>query len=321
MLRWSVVSLLAATILSGGCAGPETGTDLPGTLEADRIDLRADAAERILAQPTREGDTIAAGDLVLQLDATRANLRLAVEQADLDRVMALRDEVVAGSRREDLRQARAQQESVAARSAQAKAEYDRAQQLRARGLLSSQDLDRARRSSESLAGELAAARAAYERLAAGSRDEQVAAAQAAVAAAEARLAVTRHEISRHEIRAPRAGRLDVLPFRAGDQPRVGDVVASIVIDGTAHARVYVPARWRAALSPGQSVPVAVSGLAVPLEGRVRSIASEAAFTPYFALHGDDAERLSYLVEVALPEAVVADLPLGVPVTVRVERRP
>ena len=44
------------------------------------------------------------------------------------------------------------------------------------------------------------------------------------------------------------------------------------------------------------------------------IRSEPAFTPYYALTGKDAARLSYLAEVSL-DRDAADLPAGVPVRV------
>jgi len=47
------------------------------------------------------------------------------------------------------------------------------------------------------------------------------------------------------------------------------------------------------------------------------IRSEPSFTPYYALSGRDAERLSYLAEITLDKSG-ADLPAGVPVRVEFE---
>ncbi len=50
------------------------------------------------------------------------------------------------------------------------------------------------------------------------------------------------------------------------------------------------------------------------------IRSEPVFTPYYALVGEDATRLSYLAEVALaPDQ--ADLPAGLPVQVELGGTP
>ena len=48
-------------------------------------------------------------------------------------------------------------------------------------------------------------------------------------------------------------------------------------------------------------------------GKVRMIRSEPTFTPYFALSGDDATRLSYLAEIALGTDA-KDMPQGFPLS-------
>ena len=51
---------------------------------------------------------------------------------------------------------------------------------------------------------------------------------------------------------------------------------------------------------------------VALLGKVRMIRSEPSFTPYYALTGEDAARLSYLAEIALGKDA-SKLPAGLPV--------
>ena len=81
-----------------------------------------------------------------------------------------------------------------------------------------------------------------------------------------------------------------------------------------YARVYLPQALRNRLKVGDTVRVHVEGgRPADYAGRVRMIRSEPSFTPYYALSGRDAERLSYLAEIALDKA--ADLPAGVPVRV------
>jgi HlyD family secretion protein len=65
---------------------------------------------------------------------------------------------------------------------------------------------------------------------------------------------------------------------------------------------------------GDAARVFVDGRDAPLAGRVRMIRSEPSFTPYYALIGEDAARLSYLAEVALGKDASA-LPAGLPARV------
>jgi HlyD family secretion protein len=76
----------------------------------------------------------------------------------------------------------------------------------------------------------------------------------------------------------------------------------------------VPEQQRATMHVGDSVRVRVEGLDKAYAGRIRSVRGEPAFTPYFALSGKDAARLSYLAEVQL-DTDAATLPAGLPVRV------
>src|SRR3546814_5087908 len=90
----------------------------------------------------------------------------------------------------------------------------------------------------------------------------------------------------------------------------------MLVGDAPHARVYVPEPLRAGVAVGQRARVFVGaddGEQV-FEGTVRMIRSEPTFTPYYALIGDDAARLSYLAEIQLDEDAGA-LPAGLPVRV------
>ena len=107
--------------------------------------------------------------------------------------------------------------------------------------------------------------------------------------------------------------MDSLPYKLGDQAPVGSPLAILLVGATPYARVYVPEPLRAGVHVGDAASVSVAG-AAPVRGTVRMIRSEPVFTPYYALSGRDAERLSYLAEITLDQAD-ADLPAGVPVRV------
>ena len=112
--------------------------------------------------------------------------------------------------------------------------------------------------------------------------------------------------------APRAGHVDSLPYKLGDQAPVGSPLAILLVGDSPYARVYVPEPMRATVKVGQAARVFVDGRETAINGHVRMIRSEPSFTPYYALSGRDAERLSYLAEIAL-DKTGADLPAGVPV--------
>ena len=125
------------------------------------------------------------------------------------------------------------------------------------------------------------------------------------------LKLTRERLT---VRAPRAGRVDALPFKPGDQPPVGAELVSMLVGDTPYARVFVPAPQRPQLAIGSRFEVHVQGVDTPFPATLRSIRSEPSFTPYYALAGDDASRLVYRAELVLEGEGVADLPAGLPLT-------
>jgi HlyD family secretion protein len=294
------------------CAHPPA--QVLGTVEWDRISLPAPVSERIASVSTHDGETVAQGQTVMVLETARTQARMDAARAEVVRLQRALEELRTGPRPEDIEQARAKlrgAESVATNSHQALA---RTQALVARKVLPRADLDSAVAQAGSADAEVNAAQQALATLLHGSRSEDIAQAQAAVASAQAQADAVAVDLQRTRIDAPRAGRIDSLPYKPGDQPPVGAPLAIELIGDAPYARVYVPEPLRARVHVGDAANVVVDGRKGALTGHVRAIHAEPGFTPYYALNGEDAARLSYLAEIALgPDA--KDLPVGVPVHV------
>ena len=319
MKRLSTLILMVAGL--GACS-----RDVPqalGSLEFDRITLPAPAAERIVAIEVREGDRVAAGQVLLRLEATRTQSTTAASQAEAQRQREMLLELEAGPRSEAIAQARAQLAAVEASARDARAYYARLQPLGARKLVAAADVDRARAAAGSADAQVRAARAALSELEHGTRGERVAQGEAAVRAAEAQATAQQVTLDKLRVVAPRAGIVDSLPFKLGDQAPVGAPLAILLAGDAPYARVYVPEPIRVDVKVGDSARVFVHGREVDgrehaLAGKVRMIRSEPGFTPYFALIGKDAARLSYLAEIELTGTDARSLPAGLPVRVEFE---
>ncbi|MBQ4856461.1 HlyD family efflux transporter periplasmic adaptor subunit [Rhodanobacter sp. B2A1Ga4] len=285
-----------------------------GTLEFDRITLPAPAAERIVAVDVREGEQVKVGQPLLQLDPAHTRAQLAAAEAQLQQQRELLAELETGPRREDIAKARANLVAAQAQAREARAYYARLAPLKGNGYVAAADLDRARAAAGNADGQAAAAQAALDELLHGTRPEQLAQAQAAVAAAQAQVDAQQVLLGKLSLVAPRAGRIDSLPYRLGDQAPVGAPLAILLAGDAPYARIYVPVQQRAGMHVGDAIDVFVAGREKSYAGKLRMIRSEPDFTPYYALIGDDAARLSYLAEVALG-ADAAELPAGLPVRV------
>lgn len=306
---WSCLLLLGASI--GGCA--DEAPQVLGTLEYDRVSLPAPAAERIVSIAVREGDRVAVGAVLLSLERTRTEAQADAARADAQRQREALAELEAGTRDEQLAQARAQLDAAQAQARDARAYHERLRPLGQRTLVAAADVDRALAATRSADAQVATARARLDELVHGARVEAVAQARAAVGAADARTVVQQVTLDKLVVTAPRAGRIDSLPYKLGDQAPIGAPLAILLVGDAPHARVYVPEPMRANVKIGDRATVHVDGRKQSYPGRVRAIRSEPVFTPYYALSGRDASRLSYLAEIALEGEV--DLPAGLPARV------
>jgi HlyD family secretion protein len=305
-------ALAALALLAlAGCSRQEP--QVLGTLEWDRITLPAPVAEKIVAIDVKEGQRVVAGARLLQLEATRTRSQLEAAQAQARQSGEALAELRAGPRAEQIAQARASLSAAQAQATEARAYYAPLRPLGERKLVAVADVDRARAAAGNADGQVRAAQAVLDELLHGTRTERLAQGEAAAAAAQAQAAVQSATLEKLDVTAPRAGRVDSLPYRLGDLAPVGAPLAILLVGDAPYARVYVPERLRAGVKPGQAARVFIDGRDGSLGGHVRMVRSEPVFTPYYALSGDDAARLSYLAEIVLDAPT--DLPAGVPVRV------
>src|SRR5688572_26850383 len=307
--RVPLTALLACATLAG-CEEPGSAPIL-GTLEWDRVAVTAELAEPVLHWAVAEGDRVEAGTAILALDARRQDARIAEAESDLAASEARLAELANGATIETIDAARANLAGARAAQADAETEYTRVAELRKRELVAQSGVDQALAARNQRRAETQAADAQLRELTRGTRPEQVEQATASVAAARAALDTLKLTRERLTVRAPRSGRIDALPFRAGDQPPVGAELVSMLVGEAPYARVFVPAPRRTEVKAGMRFEVRVEGIAAPFMATLRSIRSEPSFTPYYALAGDDASRLVYRAELLLENAAgVAELPAG-----------
>jgi len=307
--RVALLCLLAA------CGRDPGAVAAVGTLERDRIELTAEADEPIVSVQVRQGDAVAAGDVVLALDPQRLTAQVARAQALRDELHARLAELDRGPRAERIREARARLAEAESAAQNAKREFERANELERHEFESAARRDSLRSQRDQASARREQARATLEELERGTTSEELDQARGALAAADAALTDVQVRLERLTVRAPRPGRVDALPFELGERPPPGAVVAVLLAADPPYARVYVPEAVRARISTDTRARVRVAGRDGELEGRVRELAHDAAFTPYFALTQYDRGRLAYLAEVEVTGPGLDDLPTGVPVEV------
>ena len=308
-----IVACLAAIALAA-CDNSDNLDIIVGELASDRIELVAEVNEPIVEILVAEGETVTAGQLILRQDDTRASARLREAEAAVAQARARLDELVRGPRQEQIAQARANLAGAKREIEFRRAQFQRAKDLLEKALASPETRDRAKAELDAADANLDLRRAQLEELLAGTTVEELAQAEQALSQAEARRDSALLDVERLRLTATVAGLFDSRLFEVGERPPAGQPVAVILGGQQPYARVYIPERLRARVRPGTDARVAVDGIDAPISGRVRWVAHEAAFTPYFALTERDRGRLTYLAKIDLEEQQER-LPDGVPVEV------
>lgn len=305
---------LAVLAMLMGCAADENPYLVVGELASDRHELSAEVSEPIRAIAIAEGDTVKAGQVLIEQDSTRATARVAEAEAALAQQQARLDELVRGPRSEQITAARASVEGATRELEFRQSEIKRIREIHARGLASPDQLDKAGAALDAAQANRKLHLAQLEERLAGTTVEELAQAEQAVKQAAARRDGIQIDLDRHTLQSPVAGIVDSRLFELGERPNPGQTIIVVLGGRQPYARVYVPEALRVRVTPGSKVLVLVDGIETPLDGRVRWVASEPAFTPYYALTERDRGRLSYVAKVDI--SIDGErLPDGVPVDV------
>jgi HlyD family secretion protein len=285
-----------------------------GTLERDRIAHTATVSEIITDLPIKTGSRVKKGMVLVKLDDTLQIALVNKAQAQVAQAQANLDKAHNGARAEEVAAAQAQVARAKAALVRSKANYVRAQSLIKSNLTSQETLDSALATRDENLAELSNVEEQLLQLVNGTRIEDLAIAEAVLAMNMAVLASEKKKLSDLTITAKRDGILDNLPWNLGERVTLGSPVAVVLAGETPFARVYIPEPYRISVKIGDQLMVKVDGLAQSLEGKVRWISTEPAFTPYYALNQAERANLMYLAEIILPDSAI-DLPNGIPAQV------
>lgn len=314
MMKIQALLLPAIALLIAACSDTPNDNRVVGELASDRLELVAEVNEPILEILVAEGETVTAGQLLMRQDDSRAQARLAESDAAVQQAGARLDELVRGPRQEQISQARANLDGATRDVTFREAEFQRARDLLEKELASPEFRDRAKAQLDAANANLDLRRAQLQELLAGTTVEELAQAEQSLKQAEARRENARIDVDRHLLHAPANGLFDSRLFEPGERPAAGQPVAIVLGGEQPFARIYVPERLRVRVTPDVEARIHIDGLDDTVPGRVRWVASEAAFTPYFALTERDRGRLTFLAKVDI--TVNRDrLPDGVPVEV------
>jgi HlyD family secretion protein len=250
-----------------------------GTVEATEVvDVTARIGGRVARVTAREGDTVAAGQLLAQLETSELRAQLRQAQAGLDAARARLTLLQQGARPQEKAQAGAAVDQAKANAETAKANYERMQMLFETGAISKAQLDAAKLQMDVAQSQLEAARQQESLVHAGARAQELEMARAQVNQAQAAVSMIRLQIANASITAPLSGTLTRRGINPGEvaTPAVGSLstpLFTIARITTVYATLDVSETDLGRIRLGQPVAVRVDSFPGRLfQGTVRDIA-------------------------------------------------
>jgi HlyD family secretion protein len=319
MKRHARATLILAAVSAIPGAACRKGDDpglivASGHVEATEVLVSTKVAGTVESLAVDEGATVSVGQELARIDTTDTRLALdaaRAERAQADAELRLR---LAGSRVEDVGEARAQVARAEVDLDGAQKDLDRMEGLLAAGSGTTKTRDDARTRRDAARAALDAARERLKRLETGFRAEEKDAARARLQAADARIAQLGQQLRDAVIASPVAGVVTEKLAEKGELAARGTGIVVVTDLAGAWLNAYVAEPDLARLRLGQEAEVATDD-GQARGGRVSFVASRAEFTPKNVQTRDERVKLVYRVKVALENADGLFKP-GMPATAR-----
>ncbi|WP_081479235.1 efflux RND transporter periplasmic adaptor subunit [Acidiphilium multivorum] len=274
---------------------------------------------RITRIAVQEGARVRRGELLATLDDTSYAAALAQAEAAMANRKATLARMLAGSRPEEIAQAKATMDALKAQADNDGRVYRRLESLSRKSAASLQDRDNAQAAFLAARDQYQASRQAYLLAVKGPRAEDIAAARAAWREAAAAVALARRNLDETKLHAPANGVIEDRILEPGDMASPATPVFTIALPSPLWVRAYVPEAELGRLRPGMTASVSTDSFpGTRYRGWIGYISPTAEFTPRTIESPELRTALVYRIRVYVCDPR-GQLRLGMPATVRIDK--
>ncbi|WP_373500752.1 efflux RND transporter periplasmic adaptor subunit [Desulfococcus sp.] len=292
-----------------------------GNVDIREVALAFNGSERIAAIRVEEGQAVRKGDLLAELETRRLTLAVERNAARVEAQARLVEKLLAGTRKEEILQARAQAEAVRQRAESARRTYERLRPLAAGNLASRDRIDTAKALADSENASLTAAVERLNQAERGPRKEDIASARATLRVLAAELDISRQNLADANLVASDDGVIRNRILEPGDMASPGRPVLTLALTDPVWVRTYVSETDLGRIHPG--MPATVKTDSFPdkdYPAWIGYISPTAEFTPKTVETADVRTHLVYQVRVFVCNPA-NELRLGMPATVVIPLHP
>lgn len=292
---------------------------LYGTIDIRDAGLAFTEQERIDAVLVEEGDKVEAGQVLARLKTDRLEAQIQEVNAKIAAQQEVVNRLKAGSRSQEIAQARAQVAAAKANVQNADGNYQRIQKTSGTGATSDQALDDSKSRLAVAQANLKVAENALALALEGPRKEDIAAAESSLEALKSALSLLNVRLSEMTLTAPAAGIIQTRILEQGEMAGPAKPVLTLALTDPKWARVFVSEPDLGKISNGMAAKVFSDSFpGDAIEGWIGFISPTAEFTPKAVQTEELRTKLVYEVRVFVKDPD-DKLRLGMPVTVIVEK--
>lgn len=296
------------------------GTELTlhGNIDIRDADLAFNEQERIARVLVEEGDQVSKGQILARLQTNRLQAQIRETAAQVAAQQEVVKRLVAGTRRQEIDQARAEVAAAKARVRNSKLRFDRISATAAAGATSKQALDDIRSQLDVDRADLKVKQKALSLALEGPRQEDIAAAKDKLQALQAAMALLRIRLKDMTLVAPAAGVIQNRIMEPGEMAGPSRPVLTLALTDPKWVRAYVAEPNLGRIKLGMKARISCDSFPKKtFTGWVGFISPVAEFTPKNVETEDLRTKLVYEVRVFVHDAK-DQLRLGMPVTVTVD---
>ncbi len=301
VIRMSMVTLAAATVLAG-CSNKHNGTiEASGTLEATEVKVSAKVPGQIERLLVQEGSQVNAGDTLAVLDHATLEFQWKQAQAGVELAEAQYRLLVNGARSEDVRSAEEAVNQSRSSFENAETDYKRMTETVATHTISQKQMDDAESRRTSTSAQFSSAQQNLQKMRRFARPEDLAAARARVSQAQASADLLHKQLSDTHVLAPVSGTVTQKPVEIGESVNAGATVATIARLEKLNLMIYVNETELGKIKLGGTADVVIDTETKQKHtGTIVYISPIAEFTPKNVQTKEDSTKLVFGIKLEVP---------------------
>ena len=290
-----------------------------GNIDIRKADLAFNEQERIAQVLVEEGDRVTAGQVLARLQTNRLEAQIREIEAKIAAQQQVVKRLEAGTRPQEIEQARAEVAAARARVKNAMKSYERIRETSKAGATSRQALDNIQAQLDVEQAQLKVKEKALNLAIEGPRKEDIAAAKNNLKTLEASLSLLQIRLTDMALTSPAAGVIQNRILEPGEMASPSRPVVTLALTDPKWVRAYVPEPYLGRINLGMKARILSDSFPdQTFDGWIGFISPVAEFTPKTVETEDLRTKLVYEVRVFVHDSKDM-LRLGMPTTVIVER--